>query len=128
MDERHDILEMARFLTELSVIDYFFVIHRPSDVAYAALLNSMEVVPSASVAVPEFVQEVKKFIQPNFEDGTVQECRTRLRLLYAQGAYTRSSEQQHRVVSREESISPVCVSYGCQTYDMMYSSYESSDY
>jgi Cyclin, C-terminal domain len=60
LDDRHAILELARFLTELSVIDYFFVIHKPSVVAFAAILNAMEDVPGARSAISIFCSEVLK--------------------------------------------------------------------
>lgn len=110
LDVRHDILELARFLTELSVIDYYFVIHRPSSVAMAALMCAFEWVPGLSPLVSnDFLLSVRKFgLDPLGEH--VSECRNRLKLLYAQGGYSRPA-----LVSddRNETISPVCVSYGC---------------
>ena len=54
----------------------------------------------------------------------VPECRNRLRLLYAQGGYSRPTPE--RADPRGESISPVCVSYGCQLQQSQYDSYPSS--
>ena len=112
MDTRHDILELARFLTELSVIDYFFVVYRPSVVAVAALLNSMEDTPGAVDAIGDFTRELKKVTSPSATSRDVVECRKRLRLLYAQGGYSRPTASAGSG-SRDETISPVCVSYGC---------------
>ena len=50
IETRHDLLELSRFMTELSVVDYYFVIHRTSSIALAALLNAMDEVPGASNA------------------------------------------------------------------------------
>lgn len=124
MNVRHDVLELARFLTELSVIDYFFVVHRPSVVAYAALLNAMEDIPCAGAAISDLVAEVHSITHLRFESEELRDCRSRLRLLYAQGAYSRPTLLT--AGSRSNSGSPVCVSYGCQPQDP--GSYQSADY
>jgi hypothetical protein len=111
MDTRHNILELARFLTELSVIDYFFVAHPPSVVAAAAILNSMEDIPSAVNAVGEFSQELQTVLSIDTTSDNVVACRTRLRLLYAKGGYARPIVSASS--KRDDTISPVCVSYGC---------------
>jgi Cyclin, C-terminal domain len=126
VDARHDILELARFLTELSVIDYFFVVHRPSIVAYAAVITAMEEVPGASSALHDFAEEINNFSHLRFDNEDLLECRTRLRHLYAQGAYTRPVAILPG--SREESISPVCVSYVYQPHDFAQISYNTEDY
>jgi hypothetical protein len=114
MDARHDVLELARFLTELSVIDYYFVIHRPSSVALAALLNAMEDVPGAAEgALESLTGEIKRIAKVDASSPDVVECRNRLRLLYSQGGY---SPPEPRTETRAETISPVCVSYGCNVY------------
>jgi Cyclin, C-terminal domain len=108
-ETRLDILELSRFLTELSVIDYFFVIFRPSNVAVAALLNAMETVPGISkTIIKTFMLDVKKLTRVDLDSDAVTQCRSRLRLLYAQGGYARPIAS-----ARTEAISPVCVSYGC---------------
>jgi Cyclin, C-terminal domain len=112
MDDRHAILELARFLTELSVIDYFFVIHKPSVVALAAILNAMEDISTANLAIPTFCNEIKKSTPLDPSDSDVFDCCTRLRLLYAQGGYAHACTE--RTEFRSETVSPVCVSYGCQ--------------
>jgi hypothetical protein len=112
MDARHDVLELSRFLTELSVIDYYFVVHRPSSVALAALLNAMEGVPSVSnAAINGLLDEMKRVTKLDVSAPDVLECRDRLQLLYSQGGY---SPPEPRSETRTEMISPVCVSYGCK--------------
>lgn len=123
MDIRHDILELARFLTELSVIDYFFVIHRPSVVAYAAIIIAMEEVPGAAAAIPDFANEINNFSHLRCDCEDLLECRTRLRLLYAQGSYTRPATIPAGI--RDESVSPVCVSYVYHPHQV---SYDTEDY
>ena len=111
MDVRHDTLELSRFLSELSVIDYYFVTFKPSSVALAALLNAMEAIPGVSdEAQVDFERELQRVpgLDPTRQD--VNECRDRLRLLYAQGGYSRPEVEGAE--ARGETISPVCVSYG----------------
>lgn len=125
MDDRHAILELARFLSELSVIDYFFVIHKPSVVALASLLNAMEDIPGAAPAIAAFTVEVKQNTPLDPSHPAVLECRNRLRLLYAQGGYSRPTPE--RTDPRDESISPVCVSFGCQPGPAQYDPFHSKN-
>lgn len=112
METRHRILELSRFLTELSIIDYFFVVHRPSVVALAALLNSVEAIQGDSNAASiDFEAELKRIpgLDPYRQD--VMECRDRLEILYEQGGYSRPEIHQDYEI-RDEAISPICVSRG----------------
>ena len=110
MDARHDILELARFLTELSIIDYYFVSKNASSVALASLLNAMDEIPEVpEEAIRDFAKELQRVPGLNMESPEVLDCRERLRLLYAQGGYSRPEVQTE---TRNEAISPVCVSYG----------------
>ena len=112
MDVRHDTLELARFLSELSVIDYYFVTYKPSSVALAALLNAMESIPGVSEeAQLDFERELQRVPGLDPKRQEVEFCRNRLRLLYAQGGYSRPEVEGAE--ARGETISPVCVSYGC---------------
>lgn len=119
MDTRYDILELTRFLTELSVIDYYFVMHRQSVVAIAALLNSMEAIPSVSEsAIADLKMELQRLPGLYPDRPEVEECRQRLRLLYQQGGYVRPETTG----TRNETVSPVCVSYGLTNQDIQSSS------
>lgn len=124
IDDRHAVYELARFLTELSVIDYFFVIHKPSVIAFASILNAMEEIPGASHGIPSFTYEIKKNTPLNANAQEVQECRNRLRLLYAQGGYSRPLADT--VEQRGESVSPVSVAYGYQSMCGQYDPYATS--
>jgi Cyclin, C-terminal domain len=112
MESRYEILELARFLTELSVIDYYFVTHRSSDVALAALLNSMEAATGTNdTALMGFQQELSRVaggLDPLKKE--VLECRDRLHVLYTQGGYSRPEITGRE--TRDETVSPVCVSFG----------------
>ena len=115
IETRHDLLELSRFMTELSVVDYYFVVHRTSTIALAALLNAMDEVPGASNATATLLlaemERVFGFDGPSEELAV---CRSRLRLLYAQGGYSLPTATPTE--SRPETVSPVCVSYGCSPY------------
>lgn len=109
LETRYEILELARFLTELCVIDYYFVIHKASDVALAALLNSMETIAGADAALSDFEQELQRVAGGlNPRNPQVQECRARLHVLYTQGGYSRP-EILGNAEPRDDAISPVCV-------------------
>ena len=116
-DVRYDVLELARFLTELGVIDYFFVAHRPSDVAIAAILNAMDDTPGAAQAVDVFTQELERKLGAQPAGDQVTECRQRLRLLYVKGGYSRPTSSSSD--KRGETVSPVCVTYGCRPEDRL---------
>lgn len=109
-DDRHAILEFARFLTELSVIDYFFVPYKPSVVAFGALLNAMDDIPPARAFKADFCASVKASSPLDPTSDNVNECCKRLRLLYVQGGYAANG----LVDPRSDNNSPVCVSYGCE--------------
>lgn len=102
------------------MIDYYFVIHRPSDVALAALLNAMEEAtgPAALATMAGFAAELAKIrggglIDPHRQQ--VVECRCRLQILYTQGGYSRqnltSSPEEVARDTRYETISPVSVTW-----------------
>lgn len=123
MTTKHDILEHARFLTELSVIDYFFVPKRAASIALAALLNAMDSSRSFPFAARfEFLAQLNKLedFDPNHQE--VEECRERLQDLYVQGGYASASvtspdtpnpvpqeQQDMEMEQRIEAVSPVSV-------------------
>eukprot|EP00980_Cylindrotheca_fusiformis_P011925 scaffold2830_cov131-Cylindrotheca_fusiformis.AAC.46 len=110
METRHSILELARFLTELSIIDYFFVVYRPSAVALAALLNSLEAIQGNSRApIIDFEAELKQIpgLDPCRQD--VLDCRERLQMLYEQGGYASPDVIPQDYEIRDDAISPVSV-------------------
>jgi hypothetical protein len=118
-DARRDLLELSRFLGELSVMDYFFVAHRPSTVALAALLNAMAELPAVPphVAVT-FGSYIGCCLNIDASSVELNECRARLRLHYVQGGYSCPGSSPE-TENRETSVSPVCVSYGTQTTHAM---------
>lgn len=76
-----EVHDLAQFMVELSVMDYYFVSYKQSEVAIASLLNAMErLVPQSSI-------EICLPFQSQFLDihsSRVQDCRDRLALIYAQ--------------------------------------------
>jgi hypothetical protein len=79
--EEHEVHDLAQFMVELSVMDYFFVSYKPSEVALAALLIAMErLFPHSSTQLNfPFKSDLIDVNSPN-----VQACRERLMLIYVQ--------------------------------------------
>ena len=77
--EEHELHDLAQFMIELSVMDYFFVSYKPSEIAMAALLNSMERLGKngSGVKFP-----ITRFI--DIHSPAIVACRERLSLIYAQ--------------------------------------------
>lgn len=85
---------------------------KPSTIAVAALFNAMgSMLDVSEEAINDLRRELKRLpaLDPSHED--VEGCRSRLRVLFAQGGYDRS-ESLIDSGARQDSISPVCVSYG----------------
>jgi hypothetical protein len=79
--EEQDIQDLSQFMVELSVMDYFFVCYKPSEVALAALLNAMdEIFPRRSGQI-KFPFQSKLL---DLQSPGVLACRERLALIYAQ--------------------------------------------
>ena len=120
VDSRHDILELARFLTELSVIDYFFVNKKSSFVGLAALLNAMEISRAFPFADQMyFLESIHRFNLLNVRDPAIEECRFRLKELYISGGYSQTHDL-HVVTpvteSRTDTVSPVSVTATFDSY------------
>ena len=114
---RHEVLEHARFLTELSVIDYFFVTKRSASVALAALLNAMDNCRACVFETRhDFLNQLKALDDFDPNDPQVEECRERLRDLYEQGGYaangvSASDHQELESEQRAATVSPVSVAF-----------------
>jgi hypothetical protein len=105
-----DVLELSRFLTELSVIDYFFATKSASSVAVAALLNSMEVL-NLGLIIPKCADKLKMLDDFDPMSKEVMECRSRLHELFVQGDYSRNHiiAAAPTNVGRTDTVSPICV-------------------
>jgi len=77
--EEHELHDLAQFMIELSVMDYFFVSYKPSEIAMAALLNSMDRLGKSASQV-KF--PITRFI--DIQSPAIIACRERLSLIYAQ--------------------------------------------
>ena len=81
-------MEVAKFLTELAVIDYHFAPLKPSSVGLAALMTAMEGVAEERLAMVDkqnFATNVYHIAQVSPNDPEVMDCRTRLRTMYYEG-------------------------------------------
>ena len=80
-------LEVAKFLTELAVIDYHFAPLKPSSVGLAALMTAMEGVSEEHLpmkAKEEFACNVCRLAHIDPADDEVMDCRVRFRDMYCQ--------------------------------------------
>ena len=112
---QHEIKELARFLTELSVCDYFFVTKRPSSIALAAILNGFSILGESQVSTAArdvFIKRVSNIAGYDAQCVEVQDCQQRLQETYYQSGF---DETGLGLVEEEEDVkgrycSPVCVS------------------
>jgi len=106
---KNDVMELARFLTELAVIDYFFVPRSMSSLALVAVLHAMDIL-HLNQLIPDFFNQLKLLRGLNPSAVEVTRCRMRLRDLYLQGGYSCGNTTMQDEDTRDETISPVCVS------------------
>ena len=100
----HDMMEVAKFLTELAVIDYHFAPLKPSSVGLAALMTAMEGVAEERLAMVDkqnFATNVYHIAQVSPNDPEVMDCRTRLRSTYYEGGiYEQQKEAEAAAAAR----------------------------
>lgn len=92
LNARQEVTELSRFLTELSVCDYFFVTQHPSTVAIASLLIAVEVVGQDEYdpsLIQIFLQRLYHETRLNGYSPEVQECKARLRSTYEEGGFSK---------------------------------------
>ena len=95
---KHDLGELARFLCELSVCDYFFVTKKPSSIAIAALHTAIDhidynrLTPRARSLIYE---AIRSMTQLDASSDEVSLCRSRLNEMYRQGSYGRNVEDNN---------------------------------
>jgi len=90
-----DMMEVAKFLTELAVIEYPFAPLKPSSVGLAALMTSMEEVSDADLpmdAKEAFAANVCQLAHIDPTSPEVMDCRIRLRDMYAQSGASTQDE------------------------------------
>ena len=122
--EEHEVHDLAQFMVELSVMDYFFVPYKPSEVAAAAILNARERLLPSSAPQLNF-----PFLSPllDIHSTNVRACQDRLSLIYNQAhdqAPDSSSEQTPTKVTEQthRTTSPVSVMAAPQPSVVYYSS------
>ena len=126
---RHDVNELARFMTELSVCDYWFITKKPSSIALAALINAIELQGPRRVAPRykvEFLHRVVELGMDIASDDEIIECYERLREMYIAGGYTPNLEEPTATSSshigengsRVATVSPTGVADGPDADDL----------
>ena len=124
---RHDVNELARFMTELSVCDYWFVTKKPSSIALASLINAIELQGPRKVDPRykvEFLHRVVEMLGMDVAtDDEIIECYERLREMYIAGGYTPNLEDgqpsnNSNVDTRVATVSPTGVADGPDADDL----------
>eukprot|EP00980_Cylindrotheca_fusiformis_P014373 scaffold3827_cov179-Cylindrotheca_fusiformis.AAC.37 len=106
--ETHD---LAQFMAELSVMDYFFVNYKPSEVAIASILNAMD---RMSFGYADFAMSALQRSGFDTDSENVRECRDRLERIYCQATQSDIAaevEETPRKASMQANgtVSPVSV-------------------
>lgn len=114
--EKHDVNELSRFLTELSVCDYWFVTKKPSSVALAAIINAMELFGPRRIDPRYKVEFVHRAVDIGMDvanDDEIIECYERLREMYIAGGYSPTLEDvEEDEDARVATVSPTGVADG----------------
>jgi len=97
--ENLDLRDLARFLVELALTDYYFAIFKPSEIAVAAIATSKELLPPKVMHDLDWPMEKSLF---DFECPRAQACKDRLASIYAVSCTSESS-------SGDNPVSPVSV-------------------
>jgi hypothetical protein len=87
---QHDVSELARFFTELSVCEYYFVTRKPSSIALASTINAFELMGANRVNPrykTQFLNNVVGFGLDISDDDEIIECYEKLREMYISGGY-----------------------------------------
>eukprot|EP00581_Thalassiosira_minuscula_P007342 CAMPEP_0183703522 /NCGR_PEP_ID=MMETSP0737-20130205/1238_1 /TAXON_ID=385413 /ORGANISM="Thalassiosira miniscula, Strain CCMP1093" /LENGTH=343 /DNA_ID=CAMNT_0025930291 /DNA_START=136 /DNA_END=1167 /DNA_ORIENTATION=+ len=117
---RHDVSELSRFLTELSVCDYWFVTKKPSSVALAAIINAMELQGPQRIDPRYKVEFLHRVVDLGLDianDSEIIECYERLREMYIAGGYSPNLEDETDGV-RIATVSPTGVADGPDAQDL----------
>jgi hypothetical protein len=101
--EEHELHDLAQFMIELSVMDYFFVSYKPSEIAMAALLNSMDRLGHQNTSRMNF--PITRFI--DIHSPAILACRERLSLIYAQANEQGGMEDSEDTPGRPEATADV---------------------
>ena len=105
--DENELHDLAQFMIELSVMDYFFVSYRPSEIAMAALLNSMDRLGHTLASTSRTNFPITKYIDLN--SPAILACRERLSLIYAQ-----ANEQADMDDSVETPVRPEATAHAAE--------------
>jgi len=96
-----EIMELSRFLTELSVVDSFFISQKQSSVGLAAILNALDHFQSSLPysVIQEFIDNVSNEVSIDCESSDVDCCRLRLHEIYIKCGYVTSISSHTRIDS-----------------------------
>lgn len=100
--EEHELHDLAQFMIELSVMDYFFVSYKPSEIAMAALLNCMD---RLGKNASEVKFPITRFI--DIQSPAIIACRERLSLIYAQANEQGGLDDSEVTPARSETTTEV---------------------
>jgi hypothetical protein len=128
--EEHEVHDLAQFMVELSVIDYFFVSYKASEVAIAAILNATErLYPHSRTQLNfPFESHLLDIYSPN-----IQACRERLALIYDQANDHATNDVSGRTPRKgatehiQRTISPVSVMAAPQPTEVYHSAVQQMD-
>ena len=104
-----EIISLVYFMVELSVVDYFFVSYKPSEIALAALLAAEDTFKMNITKASVHFSGKWPF---DAHSRRVLECRDRISLLYKEsnsGSYKYQETIRHGSRLDVRMISPVCV-------------------
>ena len=106
---RHDVSELARFMTELSVCDYWFVTKKPSSIALASLVNAIELQGPHRVDPRYKVEFLTRVVDLGIDiacDEEILACYERLRQMYDAGGYSPALEDDPALAGPSEAQGP----------------------
>jgi len=108
-----EVQDLAIYLVEMSMMDYFFVAHKPSDVALASALCAFSILPLQMTCAVD--PSLLRLLEAHRTEGTI-ECQERLDSAYASS--TGSQELIAGVAGMPQMKSPVCVAADLQEQEM----------
>lgn len=95
---RHDVMKNARFMTELSVCEYWFVSKKPSSIALASLVNAIELQGPhriSDIYKKDFLRRVVQIGIDIVNDKDFLDCYERLSEIYTEGGFTSIHEESN---------------------------------
>lgn len=106
--EEHDVHDLSQFLVELSVMDYFFINFKPSDIAIAAVLLATDRLRPHSNIRFNFPFDNDLI---NIESSQIYACCERLHLIYNQASNQAADYSSRQAINEnaERTTSPVSV-------------------